>query len=248
VVIYFPRLPLGTTLLLKLEVNLRNLTAAFIFAAFTAGFCMSQQSAVKASRVMRIRGNVLSVEGADRLKIASDDGNIYTAVIAGIDAPDERQSYFKKAKKRLSELTEGKDVTVMLRSGENGESYAVVYVGGDDIGLELIEEGMAWYSPGRSIVQNSAERDKYSAAQIAARSRNAGLWDDKNPTAPWTLRGETSDLPVETLETPPAPATQRSQPVPGRKYVLGPRGGCYYLNDQGIKVYVRDKTLCSKPE
>jgi hypothetical protein len=32
-----------------------------------------------------------------------------------------------------------------------------------------------------------------------------------------------------------------------RKYILGPRGGCYYLNENGAKVYVRNKELCTKP-
>jgi endonuclease YncB( thermonuclease family) len=230
-------------------VHLRNLTAAFIFAALAAILCVSQDSGVKASKITRVRGNVLSIEDSDRVKIAADDGNVYTAFIAGIDAPDQKQDYFKKAVKRLSEMTRGKDVTVMLRGGESDQTFAVIYVGGDDVGLKMIEEGLAWYSPGRSVVQNSADREKYSAAQTAARSKSVGLWDDKDPVAPWVLRGEKSELPVETEEMQPAaPAVPRSQPVPGRTYTLGPRGGCYYLNGQGIKVYVKDKTLCSKPQ
>lgn len=30
----------------------------------------------------------------------------------------------------------------------------------------------------------------------------------------------------------------------GRTYIKGSRGGCYYLNDSGKKVYVKDKSLC----
>jgi hypothetical protein len=30
---------------------------------------------------------------------------------------------------------------------------------------------------------------------------------------------------------------------PARRYIRGPRGGCYYINDNGSKVYV-DRSIC----
>ena len=221
------------------------LSLAF-FTTLAVGVCIAQQSGVKASKVIRMRGNVLAVEDSDRVKVAADDGKVYSATLIGVDAPDEKQGYYKKAKKRLAELVDGKDVTVMLRSDEKNESYAVIYVGAEDVGLRLIEDGLAWYSPGRSGAQSSADREKYQQAQAAAKASKTGLWDDKDAISPWTFRGEKSELPVETELTPPA--LPKSVPVPGRAYILGPRGGCYYLNEQGIKVYVKDKTLCQKPE
>jgi endonuclease YncB( thermonuclease family) len=221
------------------------LSLAF-FTTLAVGACVAQQSDVKASKVIRLRGNVLAVEDSDRVKVAADDGKVYSATLIGVDAPDEKQSYYKKAKKRLAELVDGKDVTVMLRSDEKNESYAVVYVGAEDVGLRLIQDGLAWYSPGRSGAQSAADREKYQQAQAAAKASKTGLWDDKDAIAPWTFRGEKSELPVETEPTPAA--ASKSVPVPGRAYILGPRGGCYYLNEQGIKVYVKDKTLCQKPQ
>ena len=221
-----------------------------ILTTLIAGVCLAQQSAVKPSKVVRLRGNVLAVEDSDKVKIAADDGSIYSVVLAGLDAPDENQNYFKKAKKRLAELVDGKDVTVMLRTDDRGETNAVIYAGAEDVGLILIQEGLAWFSPARSAAQNSADRDRYQTAQSSARAAKTGLWDDKNAIAPWTFRGEKDPEPI--VEPEPAvavaPAVPKSQPVPGRTYILGPRGGCYYLNEQGIKVYVKDKTLCQKPE
>ena len=222
----------------------------FLLLVFSA-LVTAQQAIVKPSTVARVRGNVLAVEDSDRLKIATDDGNVTSVTLQGIDAPDEKQDYFKKAKKRLADLVEGKDVTVMLRTAETGESFAVIYAGGNDVGLRLIEEGLAWFAPNRSAAQNKIDREKYANAESSAKNSKTGLWGDKEAIAPWIFRGEkmvpigneaTADptLPTNT-ETP-----RRSQPVPGRTYILGPRGGCYYLNDQGIKVYVKDKTLCQK--
>jgi endonuclease YncB( thermonuclease family) len=227
----------------------RACIAVASLTAFASLACFAQQSGVKASKVVRLRGNVLAVEDSDRLKIAADDGNVYSAVLIGVDAPDERQNYFKKARKRLSDLVDGKDVTVMLWTDEKGGTFAVVFAGAEDVGLRLIQDGLAWFSPGRSFAQNSADREKYQQAQAAARSAKNGLWDDKDPIAPWAFRGEKSELPVETdVAAQPVNSSPKSVPVPGRTYILGPRGGCYYLNEQGIKIYVKDKTLCQKPQ
>ena len=209
----------------------------------------AQQSGVKSSRVVRLRGNVLAVEDSDRVKVAADDGSVYSATLIGVDAPDDKQSYYKKAKKRLTELVNGKEVTVMLRTNEKEESYAVVYAGAEDVGLRLIQEGLAWYSPVRSGAQSAADREKYQQAQATAKAAKSGLWEDKDAIAPWTFRGEKSELPTETdVVAGQAGSTQKPAPVPGRSYILGPRGGCYYLDEQGMKVYVKDKTLCQKPQ
>jgi endonuclease YncB( thermonuclease family) len=216
-----------------------------VFAAAAA----AQVSSVRAAEVTRTRGNVLAVEDGDRLKIATDDGRVMSVTLQGVDAPDEKQDYFKKAKKRLADLVEGKDVTVILRTAETGESFAVVYAGADDVGIKLIQDGLAWFAPNRSVAQPSADREKYIKAEALAREAKSGLWSEKSPVAPWTFRGETLQ-PLNTEASTTAPASpepqRRSQPVPGRTYILGPRGGCYYLNEQGIKVYVKDKSLCQK--
>lgn len=220
------------------------------FAGLAAGTIVAQQSGVKSSEVVRTRGNVLAVEDSDRVKIATDEGNIYSLTLLGVDAPDEKQDHFKNAKKRLAELVRGKEVTVILRTNEMNETFATVYAGAEDVGLRLIQDGLAWYSPRRGRDQNAADRDKYIQAENSARSAKTGLWKDKDPIAPWTFRGEKMETAPVTLAASAdtsKESTPKSHPVPGRTYILGPRGGCYYLNESGIKVYVKDKSLCSKP-
>lgn len=222
-------------------ISLIFLSIVFAFA------CAAQTAAVKASKIVRLRGNVLAVEDADRIKVAADDGNVYSAVLIGVDAPDEKQSYYKKAKKRLAELTEGKEVTLMLRTYTDGRAWAVVYAGAEDIGLRLIQDGLAWFAPNRSASQTAADRENYVRAESAAKSAKSGLWNDDRPVAPWEFRGERLESLEVSPSNTPVETPRRSEPVPGRTYILGPRGGCYYLNDQGMKVYVKDKTLCQKP-
>lgn len=51
---------------------------------------------------------------------------------------------------------------------------------------------------------------------------------------------ETKTTEVKTVESEPIKKTDSSD----RTYIRGSRGGCYYLNDSGKKVYVKDKSLC----
>lgn len=45
------------------------------------------------------------------------------------------------------------------------------------------------------------------------------------------------------LSTGAAGAENRYRPKTPKKYILGPRGGCYYINRNGNKTYV-DRALC----
>jgi endonuclease YncB( thermonuclease family) len=229
------------------------LTVIAVFSAIGAVAQQPIQSGVKASKVVRVRGSVLTVEDSDRVKVATDEGSVVSVLLQGIDAPDEKQSFYKKARKRLAELVEGKEVTVILRTNDGGEPVAVVYVGGEDVGLRLLQDGLAWYSARRGREQNIADRNAYIQAENLARTAKVGLWDDKAPVAPWTFRGESAEnIPAadkpSTIAEPSATQTPAVNKHPERTYILGPRGGCYYLNDQGIKVYVKDKSLCNKPQ
>ena len=222
----------------------------------------SKQASLYANRpsVILVEGKVREVEESDRIVVDGVDGTVYTISLLGADAPDEKQDFHKKAKKRLAELIEGRDVKAVVRKDEAGRYIANVYFEGQDIGLRLIQEGLAWHFTKHSGAQTVIEREKYSDAEAAARYSRVGLWEDKNPMAPWVFRGEkplTSNkdipLPAATVDSPvnasPVPADVSISPnesKPGRTYILGPRGGCYYLNDKGHKVYVKDKSLCVK--
>jgi ketosteroid isomerase-like protein len=58
-------------------------------------------------------------------------------------------------------------------------------------------------------------------------------------TAQAEPKAETAKPAVETT----AEASSASSDPSGRKYIKGPRGGCYYMNDKGEKKYV-DKKYC----
>ncbi|MEQ1606430.1 MAG: nuclear transport factor 2 family protein [Pyrinomonadaceae bacterium] len=66
-----------------------------------------------------------------------------------------------------------------------------------------------------------------------------------NPAAD-AKAAETAKPPTKplTLSSSAAPTTDQAKSASARTYLKGSRGGCYYLNSSGNKVYV-DKALCN---
>ena len=197
-----------------------------------------------------IEGKVISIESGDAITVESS-GRKYSVKLQSIDAPDNGQSYFESSRKTLSKLINKKDVRIVVLGRDPGESLTgTVYYDGRDIGLRLLEKGMAWYSKRSAEVQTAVVRKSYSDAQAYASSAGVGLWTEDDPVPPWVFRGEELTPAAKASEKENAQATQPSDPLPpltddGHKYVLGPRGGCYYIADSGRRVYVKDKRRCS---
>jgi endonuclease YncB( thermonuclease family) len=191
-----------------------------------------------------LEGKTVLVYEGDMISIEGKDHKIYSIRLQGIDAPDEKQNNFKKSRNRLADLILGKEVKVLVhKKGEFDRYIGSVYIDGRDVGLTQVEDGMAWHYKALSYEQSAEDRKRYSMAEQKAKTDRKGLWEEKDPVAPWDFRG---DVKVEeNLATNTVKVTNTAT---GRTYTLGPRGGCYYLNESGVKVYVRDKTLCAKPQ
>ncbi|MEP7076621.1 MAG: thermonuclease family protein [Acidobacteriota bacterium] len=191
-----------------------------------------------------LEGKAVIVYEGDVISIQGRDHKIYSIRLQGIDAPDEKQNNFKKSKNRLADLILGKEVKVLVHKKTDLDRYVgSVYLDGRDVGLTQIEDGMAWHYKALSYEQTTEDRKRYAIAEQKARTDRKGLWEEKDPVAPWDFRGDVKLVENVATKTPAVVNT-----ATGRTYVMGPRGGCYFVNESGAKVYVRDKTLCSKPE
>ncbi|MDR1884546.1 MAG: thermonuclease family protein [Prevotella sp.] len=105
--------------------------------------------------------------------------------IYGIDAPEKEQAFNDKSKKYLSDLIYGKIVGIKVQKKRDGYGRPVVWVytpDGKDTGAEMLRSGMAWHSKEYDISQ------EYADLEAIARRNSAGLWNDKNPIAPWYYR------------------------------------------------------------
>ena len=218
-----------------------------------------------------VEGKVKTVHSGDTISVTAKDGNVYLIRMQGIDAPDVKQNYNARSRKKLRELILNKDVTVMIRRIISPDLYiGTVYSGGKDINLAQIKTGMAWHFKHPGYAQKGENQKEYEQAEQKARAERVGLWEDKNPIAPWEFRGDkelteavskdsqeavpkvSNEKPIAADSANPAAAdsasSNNSTKSPKRTYILGPRGGCYYVSDSGSKVYVKDKSLCGVPK
>lgn len=191
-----------------------------------------------------IEGRVVTVEDGDTITVQRPDQSKVTVRLLAVDAPEFKQDNFKKSKKSLSDLVMTKDVTVKVISKDSLDRLiGIVLVGGQDVGLLQLQRGMAWHYLRFSYEQTAEARRQYAESQAKAQAAGVGIWDEKRPIPPWVFRGD----PLEAPRSTSAAQYDRSAvpPPPDRKFILGPMGGCYYLADDGHKVYVKDKSRCA---
>ncbi len=81
-----------------------------------------------------------------------------------------------------------------------------------------------------------AEDKAPKEAQSAAKA-------DKGPKAAQERKAGREAKAAQEGKAPRAAEGQQFRGADGRTYIQGPRGGCYYVNDKGNKVYV-DHSKC----
>lgn len=248
-----------------------SLTASVLFSQKTSNSPPAEKTKKIASEQFEeihllVEGKVKAVNEGDTITVESKGKKTYLVRLLAIDAPEQGQEFDEQSRKKLADFVQGKDVTVILRKKDSTSELYIgsVFAGGEDISLKQIENGMAWHSRQNGHEQKEEDRSVYEQSERKARAAHKGLWAAaaaKEPIAPWEYRAANSvnDAAKQSVEkeTPPItgasnnetkavnPATNSTkQSNDGRKYIKGPRGGCYYINSKGGKTYV-DRNLCN---
>ncbi len=120
------------------------------------------------------------------------DGTIRFRVrIAGIDAPEKRTPFSELATENLKKRIAGKNVElkpVGRKMDQHNRILAQVLLGGHDIGIEMLETGLASYYrfPGCPEPPKSPGYDllPYIAAEQKAREKKAYLWSGGKVSLP----------------------------------------------------------------
>lgn len=136
-----------------------------------------------------LSGRVVGVADGDTVTVLVNGHDQYKIRVSGIDAPEKKQPFGQKAKAKMSELVYDKDVVVEWHKKDRyGRTIGVVVVDGQDAGLSLLRSGLAWHYKQYQKEQEPEDRERYRAAEEAARSERVGLWTDAEPTPPWEWR------------------------------------------------------------
>jgi endonuclease YncB( thermonuclease family) len=170
------------------------------------------------------RGKCVGVHDGDTITVLVD-GKQFKIRLEGIDAPELGQDFSQKSKQFLSGLVFGQEVTIKEDSiDRHGRTVGRVFVGYRDVSCEIISAGLAWHFKKYSSDINLARLEE------SARMSSTAIWSMPNPIAPWDYRAGTSSKTISQLSS-----------TSGRIIHTGPRGGKYYINSKGKKVYVKKK-------
>jgi endonuclease YncB( thermonuclease family) len=128
--------------------------------------------------------------------------------LVGIAAPEAGQPFADVARQHLADLTLNKYVVVRYSILEHdGYLAGRVLLETQDVGAQMIRDGVAWYDKSDQTQLGELERQLYIDSEQAARTERRGLWQDESPTAPWDFRkARLAQI------NPTAPTLARSKP------------------------------------
>jgi len=132
----------------------------------------------------RFTGRVVVIMDGDTIRVMHND-RAEKVRIFGIDCPEWKQPFSRKARAFTSSMAFGKDVIVAVQdTDEYGRTVGrVLLPDGRELGKELVKAGFAWWY--RKYDPDDAELEEL---EKEARSARRGLWQDPKPVAPWEWR------------------------------------------------------------
>jgi hypothetical protein len=131
--------------------------------------------------------------------------------LVGVAAPEQKQAYFDVALQHLKDLALEKFVTVRYSlMDHDGFLLGRVLINDQDLGQQMIRDGVAWYDNADSTNLTDELRQLYDGCQQAARSERRGLWQDAAPVAPWDFRNAVAAAKAQEYSYPlPRPQSSR---------------------------------------
>lgn len=161
---------------MKFPPEMVNLNRVLITIAFILIFFTGADAAT-------ITGKVIKVLDGDTIDILNNN-KPERIRFNGIDAPEKGQPHGQKAKQYVLDLAANKIVTVNITDTDRYDRSIgdIILPDGRNLNREVVRAGYAWH-----YVKYS---DDASLGELETEARKArrGLWQDKNPTAPWEWR------------------------------------------------------------
>jgi len=131
------------------------------------------------------RGKVVGISDGDTITVLRN-GKGEKIRLYGIDTPEKRQAFGKKAKQFTSSMVYGKTVEVKTKDIDRyGRTVGLVYVNGESLNEALVKNGYAWVY--RHYCKEGFCKD-WLSLESAARDGKVGLWSESNPVPPWDFR------------------------------------------------------------
>lgn len=136
-----------------------------------------------------LEGKVIKITDGDTVHVLDANHHKKTIRMAGIDAPERKQAFGKKAKQYLASMIGNKRVTVEFKKRDRyGRIVGSILYQGKVINLEMVRAGLAWHYKKYQREQSKRERNLYAAADSFVKTNRIGLFQEKNAVPPWEWR------------------------------------------------------------
>lgn len=136
-----------------------------------------------------ISGLVVHVADGDTITLLDAAKVQHKIRLAGIDAPEKSQAYGDRSRESLAELVANRLVVVETHKKDRyGRLVGKVLVNDQDINIEQIRRGFAWFYRQYQQELSDADRQSYDRAEDEAMDLRKGLLVDKLPVPPWDFR------------------------------------------------------------
>lgn len=129
-----------------------------------------------------LQGKVIHVSDGDTVDVLAGKETIRIR-LDGIDAPETRQAWGTRSRDALRQLVYQQRVEVITgKKDRYGRVLGTIIKDGLNVNLEMVRMGMAW------VYRQYSQDLDFLVAEAEAREQKRGLWQDKQPVAPWDYR------------------------------------------------------------
>jgi endonuclease YncB( thermonuclease family) len=151
-----------------------------------------------------LQAKVVAYASATAFAVLDPDRRLKRIKLTGVDAPEKKQRFAQQAQRLSSDYLGADTVLIAVDAvGPDERVHGRVTIEGRDLGLTLLEAGLAWCDPADSERLPAALRSAYSHACDQARTQRRGLWQDAHPLPPWEYRR------IPQFDPPPGRAQEK---------------------------------------
>lgn len=145
-------------------------------------FFLLHQAAAPAQVGDTFTAPVSRVADGDTITVVHE-GKATRIRLNGIDTPEMDQPFGLQARTFTLSRVLNRQVVVTVNDVDRyGRLVGRVQIEGDDLGLALVLEGLAWH------YRRYSDDPVLARAEAEARAKEVGLWNQRAPVPPWEFR------------------------------------------------------------